>query len=45
MAWLPEGEKIYISIRFNRIHKREGQTPRYGIGRAYAQHHAAKRNK
>jgi len=42
MAWLPDGEKISedIFIRFDATHERDrqtnGQTPRDGIGRAYA---------
>jgi len=52
MVWVPYGEKKFegISIRFDRKHERDGhihthrdiQTPHDGIGRAYAQHRAAK---
>ena len=42
MVWLPDNEKIVkiVVTRFDRIHEHDGQTdgqtPRDGIGRAYA---------
>jgi len=48
LVWLPDGEKNFEDtfIRFDGMHERDGhtdrQTPHDGIGRAYAQHGAAK---
>jgi len=54
MAWLPDGEKLGLFIRFDTTHERDRytdrhthihtdtQTPHDGIGRAYASHRAAK---
>jgi len=50
MVWLSDGEKNFedIFIRFDMIHERDRhtytdrQTPRDGIGRAFAEHRAAK---
>jgi len=49
MAWLPKGEKIlkirlFVLTEYTNVTdgQTDGRTPLDGIGRAYAQHRAAK---